>query len=80
MNREKLEKMAGAVRTGGKGSVRRCARAAQKLRYLATSFGMQRQYILSGFCIGGCYGRDALPWYRFEAIDYGNRLSGKLDS
>lgn len=27
MNREKLEKMAGAVRTGGKGSVRRCGNA-----------------------------------------------------
>lgn len=34
MNVEKLMKMAGAVRTGGKGSVRRCVEASPMWKYL----------------------------------------------
>lgn len=36
MNRERLMKMAGAVRTGGKGSVRRCVSVQLKTFNLAT--------------------------------------------
>lgn len=39
MDRDKLMKMAGAVRTGGKGSVRRCANARIDLRKIGVQLG-----------------------------------------
>ncbi|KAK8937368.1 hypothetical protein KSP39_PZI012504 [Platanthera zijinensis] len=45
MNVERLQKMAGAVRTGGKGSMRRCSRDIRKVRTVV----LQRMIGLHGF-------------------------------